>query len=186
MFKGDLSELYDTDITDYQFAAVKAEKNVPDTICHKYFSENKNEYIYWSGLMLINCKRFRTEGLLDKLIVNAKRLFGELRFFDLDLINITCDNIYQLDMKYCVMQSIYCNSDYKIGKEYRYLSKVYTDSEIERSKRDTVIVHYGGKPGKPWRMKHPYEDYQKCMDSLPKELKKYTFRDVRKKMFSKV
>ena len=184
LFKGDLSELYNTDVSQYEFGAVRAEKNTPNTICHKYFEENKNEFIYWSGLMLLNCRKFREEKLFEKLIENAKRLYKELKFFDLDLVNITCNNILPLDMKYCVMQSIYYNEDYDKRAEYQYLSGVYSDEEIENSKENTVIVHYGGKPGKPWRLKKPYHDYKEYMDKLPKVLRRYTFRDLRKRFFS--
>jgi len=184
LFKGDLAELYNNDISNYQFGAVSAEKNTQDTICHKHFDENKNEYIYWSGLMLLNCKKFREEKLFDKLIENAKRLYKELKFFDLDLINITCNKIYPLDMKYCVMQSIYYNEDYNKKADYQYLKSVYSDEEIETSKGNTVTVHYGGKPGKPWRLKKPYLDYKEYIEKLPKELRIYTFRDFRKRLFS--
>ena len=34
------------------------------------------------------------------------------------------------------------------------------------------MIHYAGKPGKPWRMKNPYPDYKEYMDNLPKGLKK--------------
>ncbi len=186
LFKGDLSELYNTDISNYQFGAVRAEKNTSNTICHKHFEENKNEFIYWSGLMLLNCKKFREEKLFDRLIENAKRLYKELKFFDLDLINITCNNIYPLDMKYCVMQSIYYHEDYDKRADYKYLNGVYSDEEIEDSKENTVIVHYGGKPGKPWRLKKPYPDYKEYIGKLPDGLRKYTFRDLRKRLFSKV
>jgi len=185
LFKGDLSELYNEDISEYEFGAVKAEKNSPNTICHKHFDDNKNEFIFWSGFMLFNCKKFREENIFDKLITNAKKYYDELKFFDLDLVNITCDNIFPIDLKYCIMQSIYYNEDYKKRAEYQYLKEIYTDELIENSKEHTIIVHYGGKPGKPWRLKRPYKDYKKVVDELPKELKKYTFRDIRKKFFSK-
>lgn len=185
LFKDDLSELYNTDISDYQFGAVRAEKNTPNTVGHKYFEENKNDFIYWSGLMLLNCKKFREEKLFEKLIENAKRLYKELRFFDLDLLNITCDKIYPVDMKYCVMQSIYYHEDYDKRADYRYLKGIYSDEEIETSKENTVIVHYGGKPGKPWRLVNPYGDYKTYICKLPKNLRVYTFRDIRKRFFSK-
>ena len=184
LFKGDLSELYNENIDNYEFAAVRAEKNTPDTICHKYFADNKNEYIFWSGLMLLNCKKFRDENLFDRLIENAKKYYNDLKFFDLDLINITCNNILPIDMKYCVMQSIFYNEDYNNNAEYQFLKSVYSDEEIENSKRNTIIIHYGGKLGKPWRMKRPYADYQEYIDKLPKALRRYTFRDLRKKFFS--
>jgi len=186
LFKGDLTELYNTDIEKYELGAVRAEKNSENTIGHKYFKENTKDYIFWSGLMLMNCKKFREENIFQKLINNAKAFYNDLKFFDLDLVNITCEKILPLDMKYCVMQSIYYNEDYKKRQDYQYLKSVYTDEEIETAKNNTVIVHYGGKSGKPWRMKHSYKDYQDGIDNLPRELRKYTYRDFRKRLFSKV
>lgn len=185
LFKGDLQEVYNLDLTNYELAAVKAERNSKDIICHKYFECNKKDYIYWSGFLLFNCQKFRNENLLQKMLINAEQYNKELKFYDLDLMNITCKNIYPLDMKYCVMQSIYYYNNYKQGYDYSYLKNVYTDDEIEYSKKNTVIVHYGGKLGKPWRMKTPYFEYEKYIQTLPHSLKKYTFRDIRKKIFNK-
>lgn len=186
LFKGDLSDLYNTEVFDYPIAAVKAEKNQPDTVEHKYFAENKKEYIFWSGLLLFNCKKYRDEKLFFKLVENAKKYKKELKFFDLDLINITCDKILPLSFKYCVLQSFLRLNDYKSAYEYLYLKDVYSDEEIIDAKNNPIIVHYAGKPGKPWRFKNPPSDYKEYINKLPKGLKKYTIRDLRKKMFSKV
>jgi len=186
LFKDDLSDLYSSNISEYEFGAVKAEKNTPNVIGHNYFEENKNEFIYWSGLMLFNCKRFREEKTLDKLIENAKIFNKRLKYFDLDLVNITCDRILPLCMKYCLVQSFIRNEDYKKAKEYEFLKEIYTDEEIIEAIKNPAIIHYAGKPGKPWRFKKPYSDYKEYMDKLPKDLRVFTFRDVRKKLFSKV
>lgn len=185
LFKGDLEELYSIDINDYEMAMVRAEKNTPNIIEHRYFEENKNDYIYWSGLILYNSKRFREEKTLDKLYKNIETYKNKLKAYDLDLINVTCQNILPLDLKYCVLQGFFYNDDYTKIKEYEYLKFVYNDEEVKNAKNNTIIIHYAGFPGKPWRMKKPYSDYQKYIDELPKELKKYTFRDLRKKVFSK-
>lgn len=185
LIKDDLSELYNTDISDYEFGAVRAEKNSPNVIGHQYFEENKNEYIYWSGLLLINNKKFNDEKILDKLLVNAHKFNKRLKFFDLDLVNITCDKFKPLALKYCVLQGISYQEDFKKISEYEFLKEIYTDGEILDAKNNPAIIHYAGKPGKPWRMKKPYDDYQEYIDKLPKALQRYTFRDIRKKLFSK-
>lgn len=186
LFKDDLSDLYNTDIQNFELGAVRAEKNSPNTIGHKYFEENKKDFIYWSGLMLLNCKRFRDEDILSKLIKNAETHYKELKFFDLDLVNITCQNIKPLDFRYCVLQGIYYNEDFHRNGDYKYLKNVYSDDELINAKSNPAIIHYAGKPGKPWRMKKPYEDYKAVIDELPKELRQYTFRDIRKQLFNKV
>lgn len=186
LFKDDLKELYETDIKNYEFGAVKAEKNSPNTIGHKYFEENQNEFIYWSGLMLINNRVFENEKILDKLLKNAKVFNERLKFFDLDLVNITCNRIKELPLKYCLLQGFAYNDDIQKVQEYSYLKDVYSDEEILQAKTNPAIIHYAGKPGKPWRMKKPYKDYQETIDKLPKDLQQYTFRDLRKKLFSKI
>ena len=80
----------------------------------------------------------------------------------------------------------FCKKKIKLKqKTVKYLQKVYTINDIKEAKKNPAIVHYAGKMGKPWRMKKPYQDYQEYIDSLPKELRKYTFRDLRKRIFNK-
>jgi len=186
LFKEDLTDLYNTDIEDYELGAVRAEKNTPNTVGHKYFEENTKEYIFWSGLLLINCKNFRANNTIKKLLDNAKKYYKELKFYDLDLMNITCNKIFALDLKYCVLQDLYYKQDFTQSPDYRYLSKVYTEEDFAKTKQYPAIIHYAGKVGKPWRMKNPYSDYKEYMDKIPAKLKKYTFRDIRKKIFNKV
>lgn len=186
LFKDDLTKLYNTEIEDFELGAVRAEKNTPQTIGHKYFKENLKDYIYWSGLLLINNKRFYEKAILNKLLENANLKFKELKFFDLDLMNITCQNIKPLDFKYCVLQSIYYSNNFENSKDYQYLKNVYSSEELINAKKHPAIIHYAGNPGKPWRMKNPYCDYQEYINKLPKELRYYTARDLRKKLFNKV
>ena len=135
--------------------------------------------------MVINNKIFRDENILDKLIQNAEKFNKKLNFFDLDLVNLTCRRIKALPLKYCLLQSLAYNKDFSVVKEYKYLKDIYSDKEILDTKSNPAIIHYAGKPGKPWRMKKTYPDYQEYMDNLPKGLKRFTLRDIRKKMFNK-
>ena len=135
--------------------------------------------------MVINAKKFRTEKYFDKLLSNALKYSNELKFFDLDLLNITCNNVCSAELKYCVLQSIYYQ-DYRLAQEYSYLKLVYSDDEIESARKSPVIIHYAGKPGKPWRLKKTPSAYDNCLKTIPKSLRRYTFRDWRKRLFSKV
>ena len=68
-FKDDLSDLYNTDLSDYEFGAVRAEKNSPKTIGHKYFEENKNDYkLYLYG----NCYQVMSTGEVKTLSKNTE------------------------------------------------------------------------------------------------------------------
>lgn len=184
-FKNDLTELFETNINDYEVGAVKAEINSKEAICHKYFKENKNQYTYWSGLLLLNCKKLREEKYFEKFAKTAIDFKQRLQFFDLDVLNITCNKIKELPLKYCVLEPIIEFDDYRKMKDYEYLTKVYVDEEIEEAKNNPAIIHYAGQLGKPWRRKKVPNYYQDTINSLPKKLIKYTLRDIRKKFFSK-
>lgn len=59
LFKKDLSEVFNIDISGYECAAVPVELNSDKMICHKYFPENKNKYIYISSFLVMNLKLMR-------------------------------------------------------------------------------------------------------------------------------
>lgn len=184
-FKDDLKEIYNLNIDNFELGAVRAEKNTQNAIGHKYFSENKNEFIFWSGFLLLNCKKLREENYFEKFINTARTFNERLKYFDLDVMNITCNNIYPISLDYCVLETIYSFDDFTKAPEYAFLKEVYSDEEIKKAKQEPKIIHYAGKLGKPWRRKNPPKYYKEYLDSLNKTLKKFTFRDIRKKFFDK-
>ena len=187
LFKGDLSEVYNTDLTGYEIAAVPMELNNEKTIIgHKYFPENKNDKIYISSFLVMNCALMRTSDTVNKFFDVIKTVGNRLKYFDLDTMNIGCDKFYPLSFRYGTFQSFIYSDRIQDAREYEFLKTVFTDEELEYAKQNPIMVHYAGKLGKPWRMKKPYKDYEEYINKLPKELKKYTFRDIRKRFFSKV
>ncbi len=184
-FRKDLSEIFNLDIENHELMAVRAEKNTKKAIGHKYFKQNSKDYIFWSGFLILNCKKLRQEKFFAKFMDNAKKFKNELQFFDLDLINITCPNILAIPFDYCTLESIYELNDYKNAKEFEFLKEVYSLEEIEKAKNDPAIIHYAGALGKPWRRKKIPHYYKKEIENLPKSLQVYTFRDLRKKFFAK-
>lgn len=187
LFKGDLASIYNEFLDGFDCAAVAMEPNNDKMICHKYFPENKNELTFISSFIIFNCKKMREENFVAKVFDTIKTFNTRLKFFDLDTLNIACDNIKALPYRYGVFQSIYYSDDFEnTSWEYSFLKNVYSKEEIENEKANTIMLHYAGKPGKPWRFRKVPKDYKKCMDSIPRSLKRYTFRDIRKKLFSKV
>lgn len=184
-FKEDLTELYNTNIEGYDWGGVRAETNSPEAVGHKYFEENKNDYIFWSGLMLINCKKMRKEKTFQKLLNTALEFKNRLRFYDLDVLNIACDKILPLPLKYCVLEALYEAPDFRDENDYGFLKKVYTEEEVLGAISHPAIIHYAGRLGKPWRRKRMPVYYNRTVKELPKELVKYSIRDLRKKVFSK-
>jgi len=187
LFKGDLSEAYNIDLEGYEMAAVPVEINNKDTmICHTYFPENTNDKIYISSFIVFNSKLLREEKTVGKFFDVIRSVNKRLKFYDLDTMNIAISRFYPLSFRYGTFQSVMYNEDVKKAGEYGFLKGVYTDEELINARENTVMIHYAGRMGKPWRMKMPYKDYQEYINKLPKELKKYTIRDLRKKFFNKV
>ena len=54
LFKGDLSDVYNTDLTDYEWAGVRAEKNTPNTILDRLLTNN--DIVLLKGSHSINLK----------------------------------------------------------------------------------------------------------------------------------
>lgn len=186
LFKDDLTEAYNIDLTDYECAAVAMEPNNENMICHKYFPENKNELTYISSFIIFNCKKLREEKFVDKVFDVIKTFNTRLKFFDLDTLNIACDKIYNLPYRYGVFQSLYYNDDWSKSAEYKFIKHVYSDEELKKEVKNVVMLHYAGKLGKPWRRKFVPDDYKEYINKIPKSLRRYTFRDLRKKLFSKI
>ncbi len=185
LFKGDLAEVYNTDISDYEIAAVPVEVNGPNMICHNYFPENTKDVIYISSFIIFNLKRMREENTVEKFFNTIRTVNKRLKFFDLDTLNITCNKILPLEFKYGVFQSVMYNEDVTKADEYAFLKGIYTIEQLEKAKKDCIFVHYARDMGKPWRRKNPPKDFTDCVNSIPKKLRRYTFRDIRKKLFSK-
>ena len=185
LFKGDLAEVYATNMDGYDCGAVRMEPNNENLICHKYFPENKNRWIYISSFILFNCKKMREDKFVDKVFDIIKTFNTRLKFFDLDTLNLACKKFLDLPYRYGVFQSLYYNDDITKASEYEFLKNAYTKEKLEEEKAKCIMLHYAGKMGKPWRFKHPYSDYLECMNSIPKTLRRLTFKDWRKRLFSK-
>ena len=186
LFKDDLTDAFNIDISDYECAAVAMEPNNENMICHKYFPENKNELTFISSFIIFNSKRMREENFVKRMFKTIETFNTRLKFFDVDVLNITCDRIYSLPYRYGVFQSLYYNDDWSDSNEYKFLKNVFSYDTLKDEVKNVVMLHYAGKPGKPWRRKHIPQDYKEYMDKIPKKLKRFTFRDIRKRLFSKV
>ena len=89
---GDISELYEYDITEYDVAAcheqAMVQEDVYGTYVEKCLGIDRNAY-FNAGILLINCKRFREKKVLEDFV----RLLGIYDFRvtqDEDYLNIIC------------------------------------------------------------------------------------------------
>ena len=152
-FRGDLSRVYDTDMSDYYWGGVIAEKNSPSVICCKYFSENKNPYIFWDGFMLINSQKMRQEKIVEKLF-EIGRSRSDFRHYDLDILNMGCNKIKPLPLDYCYFQELFDADDVSLAPNYPWLSVFYSNEALTIPKKTSKIIHFPGS--KIWKLGREY------------------------------
>ena len=179
-FKGDLSPLIDADMKGAPIGAVIGEVNTPAMKCHKYFPENNSQYVFMSGFLLMDLGKMRKENLTKRLLNTAKNYGERLKMFDLDALNLTCNDILSLPFKYCVLETVYEAQSVGDAPEFSWLSDHYSIDDLEMAKANTKIIHYAGPLGKPWRRANQPSYYKQALKRVPAALNRKTLRDIRK------
>lgn len=181
----DLAEVYDTDLTECEWAGVAAERNVPEAVGHRYFPENPKPMIFFSGFMVMNLDLMRQNAAVQRYFEGI-RLYGErLKFFDLDLLNICTPRIARVPFDYCVLEAVYESPDITDAPDWAFLKTIYSLQDLETARDDPAIVHYAGRRGKPWQRRDVPRYFDKVEKRLPARLQRKTFRDFRKRWLSK-
>ena len=184
-FKKDLSDVFSIDLAGCEWAGVAAETNTPEKIMHSYFPENTKDCIFFSGFMVMNLALMRQNKAVERYFDTIGKLGQRLKFFDLDLLNIATPAIGQLPFDYVVLEDIYETDDVTEAVDYAYLKTVYSKAELERARDDPAIIHYAGRRGKPWQRQHTPAYYRDVENALPNVLRRFNFRNFRKKWLSR-
>lgn len=150
LFKGDLSDIFVNDISNFDWAGIPAEKQNELNGIHTHFEENTKPFIYMPGFMIANLKLWREKNLLKKFFQIIEEYGDRLKMFDLDILNLAADNIKEIPFDYCVLENIYDNDDISNAKEAPWLLNTYTKEELIRAKNNPIIIHYAGNDIKIW------------------------------------
>ncbi len=162
VIQGDISEFYNEDVSKYYVGAcverVMVQTDIFGTYVEKVIGIDRNKF-FNAGVLLINCKKFRSEYVLEQFI----ELLGQYSFVvtqDEDYLNIICkDKVKYID---------------SIWNTQTYLVAPYSASEAK-------LIHYIMQ-NKPWHYKGcMYEDVfwryaekTACYEDILKELNGYT------------
>ena len=144
IFRCDLADVYyKTNLDSYYLAGVNAMWGImPDMkkYCERRLKINPSKCVY-SGNLILNSKKIREDGLIDKFKMHAKKQY---RFQDMDILNIVCED------KIAYMPPMFCLTTY-IGEFYinkrRELKSLWSIESISEALK-IGIVHYNGY--KPW------------------------------------
>lgn len=145
IFTNDIKILWDEKLGNYIIGAVPSPRN-----CDNFKNKlrlNKNHIFFRSGLLLIDCKKWRMNNITKKLFENTEKFNNILTLPDQEILNKVFDNNYKkLDQKYCVI--------YKLFKE-NGLKNIFNEKEIKNLINKQVIIHYpGANEFKPWNNKN--------------------------------
>lgn len=147
LFRGSLKELWETDIKDVYFAAVKGTNNFKNKWEkyqeYDYYNEIcslKGQYVN-AGILLMNLAYIRESGIENEWLERAKKQY---EYQDQDILNIACKNkIIHLPLKYNL-------AAYLIPKWFKkyYVQNIYCKAEAKKAYRNPIVLHYAGE--KPW------------------------------------
>lgn len=136
IFRGDIQELFDENLEGKIIGAVRSVKQV-DGSDNKRLQISENHKYFQSGLLLIDCKKWRKYKILEKLKLANRQSKNRLKFADQDLLNIVfVDNYKELNLKYCFIVFL------------ENLFKTFSDESIMAC-QNPFIIHFCGT-GKPW------------------------------------
>ena len=166
VFKEDLSAVYDTDLTDFHIAAVPMETRNETNGIHQHFPEYKNDFVFISSFIIFNNKLINKENIVDKMFENMQLFEKRLKMFDLEILNLSCDKIKPLDIKYCVFENLYYQ-DFHQAPEYKFLKNVFSDNDLSLAIKHPAIIHYAGSIVKMWRKINPQPDYMAFIRQSP-------------------
>ncbi len=151
---GDISSVFDIDISDYYFGAVRDIEAI--TYIEKFDYENvrpdPSGYVN-AGFLFMNLKKMRQDNLVSVFLNMSKE---RLLFADQDILNISCkDNIKFLDLKYNVLVK-YRFVNYKLNHYNDLITAYFSVSEIHEAIDSPVMIHYA-QPTKPWQCRYVYK-----------------------------
>lgn len=138
VFLGDISRII-SELDDSKIiAAAVAPQNVfISELCKKLGISQQHRWFY-SGCLLMNCKKWNEENIYQKLITAEKDHYADICFGDQDLLNIVFDN------NYSPLNEIYSATNNEITEELH---------------KKAVIRHFEGGV-KPWKQ-HPLKIWAK-------------------------
>lgn len=180
----DLAAIFNVDLGGCEWGGVAAEANQPQMVMHRFFPENHNPQIMFSGFMVMDLARMRANGAVPRYLDIARRFASRLKFFDLDVVNLASSSICRLPFAFVVLEDIYESSDVAATADYRFLKSVYSVAELEAARHAPAIIHFAGPRGKPWQRQSVPRYFADAVVRLPHRLRRGTLRDWRKKWLS--
>jgi lipopolysaccharide biosynthesis glycosyltransferase len=158
--RGSLAELYEEQIEDYTHAAVENPLSEEDL---ERLSIPAGHVYFNAGVLLLNLKRWRHEGLVEKILAYLKSNTDKLRYWDQDALNaILYDRWKKWPPKW--------NAQVAFFKNLTPLELGVSPEEFAEARWHPQVVHFTGSGPKPWsyHSTHPFtSDYYRYLSWTP-------------------
>ena len=144
---GSLKEIWNTDVTDYDFGAVL---DLDSKHVNKFLEISSNIH-YNAGFLLINLERWRKNNLEDKFFNYLIEKEGEVYHNDQGILNHVCEgNILTLHPKYNVLSPFFEVGYDNVLKWYD-CDNYYPKGVMEEAIANPVFIHLTKfVSGRPW------------------------------------
>lgn len=149
----DLSEFFNIDIEKFVLGAILDFGVIQfnNTFIPKEYCENilkiSNENYFNSGVLLINCKKFREEKIKEKCLTTLHRIKTPIAP-DQDILNVSCNKkVKFLPFKYNFEWSPPIHN-----KNYINTIPSIHHQDFLEAEKNPIIIHYTGD--KPWKFPH--------------------------------
>ena len=164
LFKKDLRDIFNKDLSRYHYGLVAAEKRIQNNLGHKRYDFYENKYIYYSGFVIYNTIKMKEDKICEKFDIALSDYKNILKnkMTDLILLNMCSNSIYRIPFNYCVLESLILKKNVKNISEYIWLSQLYSDNELESFRENPSIIHYSGHGehrDRPWNRLSPPGEY---------------------------
>jgi lipopolysaccharide biosynthesis glycosyltransferase len=161
---GSLLDLLDVDMTDTLFAGVQ--DTVNPYFVHKIGLTDADRYLNCGGVILLNLKLWREQGIEDKCIDYVMSYGGNPPFVDQGTVNRICKNSKKvLPPEYNLINPMFMVRVDKITRLFR-MKTYYTQEEIAKAMEHPKVIHFTGELyNRPWfkncthPLKQVYLDY---------------------------
>lgn len=137
---GELSTLYDSNISSYYVAASKDSATAYNINYQTSMDIEKSHFYFNAGILLLNLAALRKIDLVKEMNLFTQKHYERISAPDQDFLNYICQN-----------KTLYIHPGYNMNYalEKDIIAKIWDKKEVKEAKRHPTIVHYIG-PIKPW------------------------------------
>lgn len=160
IFSSDLTDLYNTDIKDYDWAAIPMEAADETKGIHRHW--NSSDTVFTSCCLVMDLNHWRNKNFVSKFRETACAYDKGLTMPDLDVLNSVGANIRPIPLDYSVF--IRLITDGVDAPEYPWLCRMFGAGDVAGAIENPKIIHFAGPQMKVWL---------KRLDEMPS-----SYRDV--------